>query len=188
MFEKIWDKKVSECVGTEDTWEGIYRTNEGFLCRLFEHSEGGVDISFWDSGMEIYNPEGGLWLIDDEDDDYYLTRTMKDLEELICSFGVELTDYLGSENDVPHEVYNTTLYSRRYIPPECGDHFCMNCQSDVNVVCNDHKIRLSEEGMNHIVYFNASYLCIKCGASWTAEQVGILTEYRRKLNNPDRGE
>ena len=24
MFEKIWDKKVSECVGTENTWEGIF--------------------------------------------------------------------------------------------------------------------------------------------------------------------
>lgn len=180
MFEKIWHKKVSECVGTEDTWEGVYRTDKRFLCRLFEHSEGGVDVSFWDSGVEIYNPEGGLWLIDDDDENYYLTRTMEELEELIDSFGVELTEYLGSVDDVPHEVYDTGEWNTA-TTPEYRDEFCMNCQTGKSVICTEHGTRFSEEGMNRVVYFYNSYLCFGCHASWTVEQEGIMTDYRRKL-------
>ena len=189
MFEKIWDKKIAECVGTDDTWEGIYRVDgERFLCRLFEYSEGGVDVSFWDSGVEIYEPEGGLWLIDDDDENYYLTRTMEDLEALMDGFGVKLVEYLGSEDEVPHEVQNTDPYDRWFTPPECGDEFCMNCQSDENVICTEHETRFSEEGMNHVVYFYDSYLCLKCHASWTVEQEGIMDTYKRTLKRPPHRE
>ena len=185
MFEKIWDKLVYECVGTDDTWEGIYRVDgERFLCRLFEYSEGGVDVSFWDSGVEIYCPEGGLWLVDADDDDYYLTRTMKDLERLIREdYDIELTEYLGSEDEVPHEIYETGEWNTA-TTVEHRDEFCMNCQSDENVICTEHETRFSAEGMNHVVYFYDSYLCLNCHASWTVEQEGTMDTYKRTLNRP----
>lgn len=184
MFEKIWDKKIAECVGTDDTWEGIYRVDgERFLCRLFEYSEGGVDVSFWDSGVEIYEPEGGLWLVDDDDENYYLTRTMEDLEALMDGFGVKLVEYLGSEDEVPHEIYETGEWNTA-TTVEYRDEFCMNCQSDENVICTEHETRFSVGGMKQIVYFYDSYLCLGCHASWTVEQEGIMDTYRRTLNRP----